>query len=29
MHPKHVGRQVKKDLFKWMYKEYPDYKKAK
>jgi splicing factor U2AF subunit len=23
MHPKHVSRDIKKQLFKWMYEEYP------
>jgi hypothetical protein len=29
MHPKHVSRDIKKQLFKWMYEEFPDYKAAK
>ena len=29
MHPKHVSRDIKKQLFKWMYEEYPLYKAAK
>lgn len=29
MHPKHVSREMKKQLFKWMYDEYPAYREAK
>jgi hypothetical protein len=26
MHPKHVNRDLKKQLFKWMYDEFPAYR---
>ena len=29
MHPKHVSRDIKKELFKWLYEEYPKYKEDK
>lgn len=29
MHPKHISRDLRKDVFKWMYEEFPDFKKAK
>lgn len=29
MHPKHIDRDLKKQLYKWMYDEYPEYKEAR
>ena len=29
MHPKHVSRDLKKQLFTWMYEEHKDYRKAR
>ena len=29
MHPKHIDKELKRQLFKWMYTEYPAYKEAR
>lgn len=29
MHPKHVNKELKKSLFKWMYDEFPAYKESR
>ena len=29
MHPKHIDKELKRQLFKWMFNEYPAYKEAR